>query len=44
MMLQEPLRPSQSLADRMRGRLDYVNKKMRIIRSRSAERLRGVIR
>merc|ERR1719189_2183233 len=41
---EEPLRPSQSLADRMRGRLDYVNKKMRIIRSRSAERLRGVIR
>ena len=28
----------------MRGRLEYVNKKMKIIRSRSAERIRGVIR
>jgi len=39
-----PFRPSQSLADRMRGRLEYVNKKMKIIRSRSAERLRGYVR
>ena len=28
----------------MRGRLEYVNKKMKIIRSRSAERLRGCVR
>jgi len=34
--------PAQTLAHRLRGRLKYVNKKMRMIRSRSAERLRGV--
>ena len=28
----------------MRGRLEYVNKKIKIIRSRSAERLRGCVR
>ena len=28
----------------MRGRMEYVNKKIKIIRSRSAERLRGYIR
>ena len=28
----------------MRGRLEYVNKKMKIIRSRSAERLRGCVK
>ena len=28
----------------MRGRLEYVNKKMKIIRSRSADRLRGYVR
>ena len=42
--LQDLLRPAANLADRMRGRMEYVNKKMRIIRSRSAERLRGYIR
>ena len=36
--------PSRCLADRMRGRLEYVNKKIKIIRSRSAERLRGCVR
>lgn len=41
---QGPLAPSRCLADRMRGRLEYVNKKMKIIRSRSAERLRGCVR
>ena len=41
---QELLRPAANLAGRMRGRLEYVNKKMKIIRSRSAERLRGYIR
>ena len=40
---QDLLRPAANLADRMRGRLEYVNKKMKIIRSRSAERLRGYI-
>lgn len=34
--------PSQSLAHKLRGRLSYVNRKMNMIRSRSAERLRGV--
>ena len=38
------MRPAANLADRMRGRIEYVNKKMKIIRSRSAERLRGVMR
>merc|ERR1719320_68677 len=33
--------PAQSLAHRLRGRLEYVNRKMNQIRSRSAERLRG---
>ena len=33
--------PAQSLTHRLRGRLEYVNKKMNLIRSRSAERLRG---
>ena len=28
----------------MRGRMEYVNRKIKIIRSRSAERLRGYIR
>ena len=42
--MQDLLRPAANLADRMRGRMEYVNKKMRIIRSRSAERLRGYIR
>jgi len=37
----EPSKPAQNLADRMRGRLEYVNKKISMIRSRSAERLRG---
>lgn len=37
----DPVRPAQNLAHRMRGRLEYVNKKMNMIRSRSAERLRG---
>ena len=41
---QELLRPAANLAGRMRGRLEYVNKKMKIIRSRSAERLRGYMR
>jgi len=39
---QEVSRPAQSLAYRMRGKLESVNKKMNLIRSRSAERLRGV--
>jgi len=34
--------PAQSLAHKLRGRLSYVNRKMNMIRSRSAERLRGV--
>jgi len=38
------LRPAANLADKMRGRLQYVNKKMKVIRSRSAERLRGYMR
>ena len=42
--IQGPLPPARCLADRMRGRLEYVNKKMKIIRSRSAERLRGCVR
>ena len=42
--IQGPLAPARCLADRMRGRLEYVNKKMKIIRSRSAERLRGCVR
>jgi len=37
-------RPAQSLAYRMRGKLESVNKKMHMIRSRSAERLRGGLR
>lgn len=37
----DPSGPAQSLAQRLRGRLVYVNKKMNQIRSRSAERLRG---
>jgi len=40
-LFQDPVRPAQNLAHRMRGRLEYVNKKMNMIRSRSAERLRG---
>ena len=41
---QDIFRPAANLADRMRGRMEYVNKKIKIIRSRSAERLRGYIR
>ena len=40
-LFQDPPCAAQSLADRMRGRLEYVNKKMNLIRSRSVERLRG---
>ena len=40
-VFQDPCSPAQSLANRLRGRLEYVNKKMNLIRSRSAERLRG---
>ena len=39
---QDESSPAQSLAHRLRGRLKYVNQKMKMIRSRSAERLRGV--
>jgi len=38
---QDQASPAQSLAHRLRGRLEYVNRKMNQIRSRSAERLRG---
>ena len=40
-LFQAPSGPAQSLTHRLRGRLEYVNKKMNLIRSRSAERLRG---
>jgi len=40
--VQDESSPAQSLAHRLRGRLKYVNQKMKMIRSRSAERLRGV--
>ena len=40
-LFQDPSSPAQTLAHRLRGRLEYVNKKMNLIRSRSAERLRG---
>lgn len=42
MIFREVSRPAQSLAYQMRGKLDSVNKKMHLIRSRSAERLRCV--
>ena len=37
------LRPAAGLAGRMRGRLDAVSRKLRMVRSRSAERLRGCV-
>ena len=40
-LFQDPSGLAQSLTHRLRGRLEYVNKKMNLIRSRSAERLRG---
>ena len=40
-LFQDPCSPAESLAHRLRGRLEYVNKKMSLIRSRSLERLRG---
>jgi len=39
---QEVSRPAQSLAHRMKGKIDSANKKMNMIRSRSAERLRSI--
>ena len=35
-------RPAQSLAHRIKGKIDSANKKMNMIRSRSAERLRSI--
>ena len=37
---QDPSGPAQSLANRLRGRMESVNQKMKLIRSRSVERLR----
>ena len=41
MIIQIPQGPAESLAGRLRGRLDAVNSKMRRIRSRSMEKLKG---
>jgi len=40
-LLQGTSSPAQSLAHRLRGRMESVNQKMKMIRSRSVERLRG---